>query len=76
MCVLSRMPADSCLAGRLDVGEEMFVGEATAPSRAVAEGAALQNIGIVTAQRLTRLSGLRRLISAFEPNASQKLERV
>lgn len=76
MCVQSHMSADAGLAGRLDVGEDMFVGEVSYCSPAVAEGAALYNIGIVTEQRLTRLSGLRRLISAFEPNESHKPGRV
>ncbi len=76
MRVQSNLQVDAGLAIRLDIGDAMFLGEVCYCAPAPAGASAAFNIGIVTEQCLTGLSGLRHLISALEPEKSPKLERV
>ena len=76
MRVQSNIAIDAGLPVRLDIGDSMFLGEVCYCAPASTGAAAPFNIGIVTEQCLTGLSGLRHLISALEPDKSPKLERV
>lgn len=67
---------DAGRAIRLDIGECMFLGEVCYCAPAPAGASAPYNIGIVTEQCLTGLSGLRHLITALDLEKSPKLERV
>mgnify|MGYP003348126988 CR=1 FL=1 len=64
---------DAGQAVKIELGERMFLGEVCYCAH---DNNAHYNIGIVTEQCLTGLSGLRHLITALQPESARKLERV
>ena len=80
MRVQAEVQMDTGLPVRLDIGDSMFLGEICYCAPAPKGAPATYNIGIVTEQCLTGLSGLRHLINALEQEKSPRqpagMERV
>lgn len=78
--LLSAVPMDVGQAVKIEVGDEMFLGEvcfcAATPDEPVIGNSDKQFcLGVVTKQRLTGLASLHHLIRAVSPEAGKEFER-